>query len=496
MVLYTCAALYEYFEYITPLLMFQIIPAHKDHLFPSCTQYIHFLFSERRALILLHPGKRRFSLNIFQMIVLGFAGVIATGTLLLMMPISSADGVSTPFIDALFTSTTSVCVTGLVVRDTGSYWSAFGHSVILVLIQIGGLGVVTLVASFSMLAGRRISLFQRGAMQDAVAAPKIGGIVRLTGFLLKFTFIIEFIGAALMAPVFIRDFGLGRGIFMAFFHSISAFCNAGIDLMGIRQPYSSMTGYIDNPVINLVLMALIVVGGLGFLTWDDIRSFGFRFRKYRMQSKVILVVSGLLILIPAIGFFFFAFSDLPKGSRIWASVFQSVTARTAGINTADLAAMGEPSLMAMITLMLIGGSPGSTAGGMKTTTFAVLIACAVSVFRKRDSAQLFGRRIAQEVISTAATLAVMYIGLSVGSAMFISLYEGLPLLTCLFETASATATVGLTLGITPTLSIVSKCILIVLMYIGRVGGLTLIYATVSGNRVQLGKLPLDRITVG
>lgn len=445
---------------------------------------------------MLQPGNKRFALNIFQMIVLGFAGVIAIGTLLLMMPISSAEGIATPFIDALFTSTTSVCVTGLVVRDTGSYWSTFGQSIILVLIQIGGLGVVTLVASFSMLAGRRISLFQRGAMQDAVAAPKIGGVVRLTGFLLKFTFLIEFIGAAIMAPVFIRDFGFGRGIFMSVFHSISAFCNAGIDLMGIRQPYSSMTSYVDNPVINLVLMALIVIGGLGFLTWDDIRSFGFRFRKYRMQSKVILAVSGLLILIPAVGFFFFAFSDLPLADRIWASIFQSVTTRTAGMNTADLTTMGEPSQMAMILLMLIGGSPGSTAGGMKTTTFAVLVACAISVFRKRDSAQLFGRRIAHEVISTAATLAVLYIGLSVGCAMIISLIEGLPMLTCLFETASATATVGLTLGITPALGSVSKCILIALMYIGRVGGLTLIYATVSGNRVQLGKLPLDRITVG
>ena len=283
---------------------------------------------------------------------------------------------------------------------------------------------------------------------------------------------------------------------MAVFHSISAFCNAGIDLMGFREPYSSMTSYVDSPVINLVLMVLIIVGGLGFLTWDDIRSFGFRFRKYRMQSKVILITSGLLILLPAVGFFFLEYSHLPLGTRILASLFQAVSPRTAGMNTMDLTALSETSQMTMILLMLIGGSPGSTAGGMKTTTFAVLIACAISVFRKRDSAQLFKRRISQEVISTAATLAVLYIGLCVGCAMIISFYEGLPILTCLFETASATATVGLTLGITPALSSLSKVILIVLMYIGRVGGLTLIYAAISGNRVQLGKLPLDRITVG
>ena len=439
---------------------------------------------------------RRYSLNASQIVALGFAGLILVGTILLMLPVSSARGVTTPFVDALFTSTTSVCVTGLIVHDTGTYWSTFGHGVILLLIQIGGLGVVTVAASFSMLAGRRIGLFQRSTMQETVASPSMGDVVRLTGFLLKATFVIELVGAMIMAPTFIRDFGWGRGIWTAVFTSISAFCNAGIDLMGVRQPYSSLTSYVANPVINLAVMGLITIGGLGFLTWDDIRTHGIHIRKYRMQSKVILVTSGCLVFLPALGFFFFEFSNLPMGERIWASLFQSVTTRTAGFNTVDLSSMSQSGQLGMILLMLVGGSPGSTAGGMKTTTFALLLGCAYAVFRKRDSAQFFGRRIAQDVISTAATLALMYAGLCVGGAMVISLYEGLPLLTCLYETASAVATVGLTQGITPGLGVLSKGILIAMMYFGRLGGLTLIYAALSGTKQQMGRLPLDKYTVG
>ncbi len=431
-----------------------------------------------------------------QIAILGFAGVILLGAFLLMLPISSSEGVVTPFIDALFTSTTSVCVTGLVVRNTGEYWSLFGQIIIMFLIQIGGLGVITVAASLSMVAGRKIGLFQRGALQDAVSAPKISGIVKLTGFVFKSTLLIEFIGAVIMGPTFIKDFGFAKGLWMSVFHSISAFCNAGIDLMGIREPYSSMTSYVGNPAINIAIIGLIVVGGLGFLTWDDIRTYGIKFRKYRMQSKVILVTTGLLILLPAIGFFFFEFSHMPIGDRIWASFFQSVTPRTAGFNTVDLAAMTEAGQLVMIVLMLIGGSPGSTAGGMKTTTFAVLILCALAIFKKRDEAQIFGRRISKDVVSTAATVAFMYITLCVGGAMIISLYEGLPMLVCMYETASAVATVGLSLGITPGLGFLSKCVLILLMYIGRVGGLTLIYSVLSRNIVQVGKLPLDKITVG
>ena len=438
---------------------------------------------------------RRFHLNVFQIMVLGFAAVILLGTLLLMLPASSAEGTGTSFLDALFTATTSVCVTGLVVQNTATYWSTFGHAVILLLIQIGGLGVITVAASFAMLAGRKIGLFQRSTMQEAVAAPKMGGVVQLTVFLLKTTFIIEAAGALLLAPSFIRDWGYGRGIWMAVFTSISAFCNAGIDLLGVHTPYSSLTAYVDDPIVNIAVMLLILIGGLGFLTWDDIRTHGIHVRKYRMQSKVILTATGFLILIPALYLFFFELSHLPMEQRILASLFQAVTPRTAGFNTVDYTKFSESGLVMTIVLMIIGGSPGSTAGGMKVTTFAVLLGCAAAVFRKRDSVQFYGRRVAQDVVFTAAALILLYTGLSVGSAMIISAYEGLPFLTSLFETASAVATVGLTLGATPELGVLSKCILIVLMYLGRVGGLTIIYATLAEKK-QIGKLPLDKITVG
>ena len=366
------------------------------------------MIRKRTVIHLLKLFGRRIKLQIPQIVVLGFAGLILLGALILMLPVCTAEGIRTPFIDALFTSTTSVCVTGLVVRDTGSYWSDFGQAVILLLIQVGGLGIITIAASFAMIAGRKISLFQRSAMQENIGAQQTGGVVRLTGFLLKTTLAIELIGAILLSPVLIRDFGWGKGIWMSVFTSISAFCNAGIDLFGIREPYSSLTAYLGNPLINLTVMALIIVAGLGFLTWDDMRAHGFKLRKYRMQSKVILLTSALLIVIPAVLFFFFEFQNMPMKERILASLFQSVTTRTAGMNTADLASMSESGKMLMIFLMLIGGSPGSTAGGMKTTTFAVLVACTISVFRKRDSAQFFGRRIGHDVIATAATLFLMY----------------------------------------------------------------------------------------
>ena len=432
----------------------------------------------------------------FQIIILGFAGVIVAGALLLTLPAASAAGAATPFTDALFTSTSAVCVTGLVVRDSGSYWSPFGQSLILLLIQIGGLGVITMSATFLMLAGRNISLKERSAMQDALSAPSVGGIVRLTRFILKGTFIVELTGALVMLPVFWRDHGF-RGIWMAVFHSISAFCNAGFDILGTESNrYPSLTGYVDSPVINITIMLLIVIGGIGFLTWDDIFENKWRFHRYRMQSKVILVTTGLLIFLPAVFFFFSDFSALPAENRLLASFFQSVTPRTAGFNTVNLSAMSGASQGVMILLMLIGGSPGSTAGGMKTTTLAVLIANATATFRQRDSAQFFGRRVDCSAVKTAATILTMYLVLFFGGAVFISAYENLPLSACLYETASAVGTVGLTLGITPQLRIPSQMVLILLMYLGRVGGLTLIYAALSSKKVRNARLPQEKITIG
>lgn len=438
--------------------------------------------------------KRR--LSSFKIIILGFAGVILLGALLLMLPISTTGGNVTPFNETLFTATSAVCVTGLIVRDTGSYWSTFGQTVILALIQIGGLGVVTVAVSFALLSGRKISLMQRSTMQDAISAPKVGGIVRLTRFILRGTFLIELLGALAMLPVFCRDYGW-RGIWMAVFHSVSAFCNAGFDILGTgNNLYPSLTSYAGSPIINITIMLLIVTGGIGFLTWDDICENKLHFRHYRMQSKVILVTTAFLLVLPAIFFFFVDFSSLPIGKRVLASFFQSVTPRTAGFNTVILSDMTGASQAVMIFLMMIGGSPGSTAGGMKTTTLAVLVANAAATFRQRESAQFFGRRIECGVVKTAATVVTMYLALFFGGAIFISVYENLPLSSCLYETASAVGTVGLTLGITPQLHIPSQMVLIMLMYLGRVGGLTLIYAALSGKRAETAKLPLDRIAVG
>lgn len=439
---------------------------------------------------------RKHRLSSFQIIILGFAGVILLGALLLMLPLSTTAGCVTPFHEALFTATSAVCVTGLVVQDTGSYWSVFGQTVILTLIQIGGLGVVTVASLFALLSGRRISLMQRSTMQDAISAPKVGGIVRLTRFILRGTFLIELIGALAMLPVFCRDYGW-RGVWMAVFHSISAFCNAGFDILGTESNrYPSLTGYAGSPVINITIMLLIVIGGIGFLTWDDICENKLHFHRYRMQSKVILVTTGLLIFLPAVFFFFSDFSALPAENRLLASFFQSVTPRTAGFNTVDLPAMSGASLGVMILLMLIGGSPGSTAGGMKTTTLAVLLSNAAATFRQRDSAQFFGRRVDGSAVKTAATILTMYLALFFGGGVFISVYEDLPLSSCLYEAASAVGTVGLTLGITPQLHIPSQMVLIALMYLGRVGGLTLVYAAVSTKKAGSAKLPQESITIG
>ena len=435
-------------------------------------------------------------LSSFQIILFGFAVVIVIGALLLMLPISSQSRTVTPFIDTLFTSTSAVCVTGLIVYDTATHWSLFGQAIILLLIQIGGMGVVTIAVSFALLFRKKIGLFGRGTMKEAISAPDVGGIVKLTGFILKGIFLIEFIGAVFLFPVFCGEFGLGKGFWMAIFHSISAFCNAGFDLMGTTEKFSSLTSFTGNSIINITIMLLILIGGIGFLTWEDILKHKWRIKKYRMQSKVVLLISMILILVPSVYFFFFEFSSMPMKERIFASLFQTVTPRTAGFNTVDLGLISEVGIMLMIILMLIGGSSGSTAGGMKMTTLSVLFASTFSVFKKKDNAELMKRRIDDDTVKNATAILLMYLTLFLLGGMLISAIEDLPLLTCFYESASAVATVGLTLGITPTLSIASKIILIVSMYFGRVGGLTLVYATMRGTKKNISKYPLDKISVG
>ncbi len=439
--------------------------------------------------------RKRFSLSPFQLIILGFAGVILVGAVLLSLPFASRSGEATPFGEAVFTSTSAACVTGLVVHDTATYWSPFGQAVILILIQIGGLGVVTVASSLTVMAGKKVSLLQRSTMQEAMSTHKIGGVVKFSGFVVKATFIVEAIGAVALAPVFIKDYG-ARGIWKAVFHSVSAFCNAGFDIMGEEgAPYRSLTPYASSGYVGAVIMILIVVGGIGFLTWRDVAEHKFRLKKYSMQSKVVLMTSALLIILPAIYLFFAEYGGLPAGERVVTSLFQSVTTRTAGFNTADLTTLTGASRLMMIALMLVGGSPGSTAGGMKTTTLAVLVSSAFAVFRRRNDASFFGRRITETVVKNAAAVFVMYAVLFLAGGAAISAVEGLPIGVCLFETASAVGTVGLTLGVTPSLGAASRAILILLMFLGRVGALTMVYAALSGSKVP-SRYPVEDITVG
>ncbi len=444
---------------------------------------------------------KRKRLSSSQIIMLGFMGVIALGTVLLMLPPARAGAGSASFLDALFTATSATCVTGLITQDTATYWSAFGQTVILGLIQTGGLGVVTVAVFITKLSGRKIGLMQRSTMQEAIAAPQMGGIIRMTGFILKMVVVIEGIGALALLPVMIPEFGIGRGIWYAVFHSISSFCNAGFDLMGIKEPYSSLTSYTGSALINGIVMLLIVVGGIGFLTWDDVKRNRLHLRRYRMQSKVVLTVTAILIVLPALYFYVQEFSmpawaDMTTGEKVFASFFQSITTRTAGYNTVDLTKMTQSGQMIMILLMLVGGSPGSTAGGMKVTTFAVLFATAIAVFRRRPNAHIFGRRIPNDTAHYAATVLILYLSLFLAGGIFIGCAENMPIVPALFEAASAIATVGVTLGITPDLCVASKIVLIILMFLGRVGGMTIVYAALSTKHPYVSEFPQEKIMVG
>ncbi len=439
-------------------------------------------------------GFFRVSTQLF--ILLSFLSLILLGTLLLMLPVATRSGTGASFGDAAFTAVSAVCVTGLVVQDTASYWSGFGHAVLIALIQVGGMGVVTLAMLISAITGKKIGFLQRTLMKETISAPRVGGIVRLTGFILRTTLLLEGLGAVALMPAFCGRFGFWKGLWYSLFHAISAFCNAGFDLMGTETArFASLTGWDTSWLVNLTIMLLITVGGIGFLVWDDVRTHRLRLRKYSLQSKVVLSCSLLLVFLPACFLFFSCFSGEAFPARLLHALFQSVTLRTAGFNTVDLASLDPNSLSMMILLMLVGGSPGSTAGGMKTTTLAVLVLTAVSVLRRRDQTRVFGRRIPEDSVRNAIGLLVLYLLLFVFGAMLIYGMEGLPMLSCLFETASAIGTVGLTLGITPRLGTASRLLLMLLMYFGRVGGLTIIYAAVRPD-LSGARLPEERLTVG
>ena len=436
-----------------------------------------------------------------QIIILGFLFLIAVGTALLMLPVSTSGPEGASFLDALFTATSATCVTGLIVQDTALYWSPFGQAVILVLIQIGGMGVVTMAVAIFIFAGRHISLKQRWVMQESISAPQVGGIVRQTRFILKTALAMEAAGAVLLALRFCPQMGV-KGIWYAVFHSISAFCNAGFDLMGVRSgPCSSLTAYTADGIVNIAIILLIVLGGIGFMTWQDFREHKWHLRAMRLQTKVVLSTTALLLVGGFLYFFLYEFQQpqwrrLSGSERVWASLFQAVTPRTAGFNTVDLSQMTSPSQFITILLMLVGGSPGSTAGGFKTTTLAVLLLTTAAVFRRRDTAHCFGRRLQDEAVHNAMALFVIYLLLAVTGGILICCIDGIPLMGALFESSSAVATVGLSLGYTAGLSAASRLILIFLMYFGRVGGLTVIYAVTVKGTGKVSQFPQERLTVG
>ncbi len=439
------------------------------------------------------PGKQFTS---FQRITAGFLAAILAGALLLAMPVSSAAHLWTPVPDALFTAVSAVCVTGLVVKDTATYWSFFGQAVILFLIQVGGLGIISVTAMIAAASGKRISLMERSMLQESISANQVGGVVKLTMFACRVALMAELLGALLMLPAFCFAFGVS-GIWMSVFHSVSAFCNAGFDVMGNNTgEFSSLTFFRGNFGVILPISLLIIFGGMGFLTWDDLFRNKHHIKKYSMQSKTILSATALLILVPAAIFFFNEFSVLRPGDRFCAALLQAVTPRTAGFNTVEMSDLSSTGRAMTVILMFIGGSPGSTAGGVKTTTAAVLMANVSAVIRRQKNPRLFNRRIDEDTVKCASTLLILYLLLALSGAFVISAVEGLSFEPCFFETVSAIGTVGLSMGITPGLGPISRIVLTGLMFFGRVGAMTLLYATVNNHGFKTAQYPMGRINVG
>ncbi len=442
----------------------------------------------------------QFKKNPFLLTLLSFVLLILIGSLFLMLPMSRVPDTEISYVDALFTATSASCVTGLVVFDTATYWTAFGQTVIIILIQIGGIGALTLASYITLLSGHKVQMLEFKSLKESILIPGSYNTRQFLSLIVKVSLSVEAICGLIMTPKFVKLFGIKRGIYNAFFHSVSAFCNAGFDLNGRASKFSSLTAYYDVPSIVLPIIFLILFGGLGFITWDDIFTHKLNIKRYKLQSKLILVTTAVLIIIPLAYFFFIEFS-LPQWvaksqhAKFMISLFQTVTPRTAGFNTVDLNNLSDTGKVMTILLMFIGGAPGSTAGGMKMTTIAVLFITLISVFDQSNSTTCFKRVISDKVVKDAATILLMYIFFAIFGAMTLSLIENVPMMSALFETTSAIATVGLTLGITPTLHIASKIMIICFMFIGRIGSLTLIYSTVKSLNSSL-KYPEENVSVG
>lgn len=435
-----------------------------------------------------------------QMIVVGFMLIILTGSLLLMLPWASRSHEVTPFLDTLFTATSASCVTGLVVVDTWSHWSVFGQVIILILIQVGGMGFMTLGVFMAILLRRRIGLKTRGVLQESINSLQIGGIVKLAKKIIQGTVFFESVGALILMYRFIPKVGMVRGIWYGIFHSVSAFCNAGFDLMGYVEPYQSLCGYAGDWLVNLTIMSLIVIGGIGFFVWDDIATKKLKVRRYTLHTKLVLMTTLALIIGGALFFFFTEQSNvlrnMPFAERIWASFFQSVTARTAGFNTVDTGALTEGSKFVTILLMFVGGSPGSTAGGIKTTTLIVLLVCVRSNMRQEKGYNILDRRLDEEVVRKACTVMCTNLLLMLTATIVMLVLQPFALTDVLFETASAIGTVGMTTGITRSICSVSKAILIFLMYCGRIGSLTFALSLRGNKHEPAVKQPVEQVMIG
>lgn len=446
--------------------------------------------------------KSRFSFSNTQIIALGFLSIIFFGAIMLTLPAAARSGESTPFINSLFTATSATCITGLAVYDTWSHWTPFGQAVILALIQIGGLGFMTIISLFSVFMKRKISLHERRLLMQSVGTMRIGGIIRLIKRIALGTLLFEGIGAALLAIRFCPEMGLARGLWYSVFHSVSAFCNAGFDLMGYRKPFSSLTAFRGDVLVNLTITGLIIVGGLGFLVWNDLITQIPRRHHLQLHTKVVLSATGLLLVFSFAAFFFLEYdhsmAGLSLGERLLASWFQAVTPRTAGFNTVELTRLSHGSDLTTIFLMFVGGSPGSTAGGIKTTTLAVMLLCTAASAHNRNGCTLFKRRLTDDLMQQASAIVTIYMISVILSTILLTALEPITLTEALFEVTSAAGTVGLTKGITPLLGNASKILLMVLMFGGRVGGLTLALVLWEGKPHVNAPLqrPKERIMIG
>jgi len=446
-----------------------------------------------------NEGMKRKRLSTTHIILLSFLAAILIGSGLLALPIASADGEAVPYIDALFTATTSTCVTGLVTLPTVTTWSGFGQAVILLLIQIGGLGVITVFAGIMVMLHRRMGLEDRLLLQDAFNLNSLSGLIRFVKRVLAGTFAIEGVGALLCMPVFVPQFGL-RGIWISVFHAVSAFCNAGIDILA----QDSLCQYATHPLINGVTMALIVLGGIGFIVWWDVLSvWRGKKRHLMLHSKIALVTTAVLILGGAAAIFAFEYhnpqtiGNLGLWDKIQVSLFQSVTTRTAGFATIAQENMTNGATLVSMILMMIGGSPVGTAGGIKTVTVTVLLASALATIHNRDEVAMFNRNIAKPAIRKALAVACMFIVIVLTATLLLAAASDRPLLDLAYETVSATATVGLSRNLTPFLNDFGKLIIIATMYLGRIGPISLAIAfRVRRANPDMIKNPTEEISIG